>query len=100
MPQNQFFNAHHSPIGSFASFTLGFKGLEAALIWKPGSRPDRIYLSGLQRKDGSGFDTLPFHEHDGEDESKRYDIENPDPKPSKPRILFRLQTGKLSGISS
>ncbi|MEK8214368.1 glycoside hydrolase family 52 protein [Paenibacillus sp. FSL L8-0463] len=95
MPQNQFFNAHHSPIGSFASFTLGFKGAGGGFDLEAGKPPRQNIFIGLQRKDGSGFDTLPFHEHDGEDESKRYDIENPDPKPSKPRILFPFADGEI-----
>ena len=28
---NRFFNAHHSPIGAFASFTLGFPGKNGGL---------------------------------------------------------------------
>jgi hypothetical protein len=31
MAHNQFFNAHHSPVGAFASFTLGFPGASGGL---------------------------------------------------------------------
>ncbi|MBB5326360.1 hypothetical protein HNQ34_003513, partial [Anoxybacillus tepidamans] len=31
MPKNMFFNAHHSPVGAFASFTLGFPGKSGGL---------------------------------------------------------------------
>ncbi|KWX85137.1 beta-xylosidase [Paenibacillus riograndensis] len=87
MPKNQFFNAHHSPIGAFASFTLGFKGAAGGFDLEAGKPPRQSVFIGLARKDGNGYDTLPFHEQGGDDESKRYDIENPDPNPDKPRIL-------------
>ncbi|QQZ60110.1 beta-xylosidase [Paenibacillus sonchi] len=87
MPKNQFFNAHHSPIGAFASFTLGFKGAAGGFDLEAGKPPRQSIFIGLARKDGNGYDTLPFHEQGGDDESKRYDIENPDPNPDKPRIL-------------
>ncbi|MGN7760275.1 glycoside hydrolase family 52 protein [Paenibacillus sp. 22594] len=87
MPKNQFYNAHHSPIGAFASFTLGFKGAAGGFDLEAGKPPRQNIFIGLERKDGSGYDTLPFHEQGGDDESKRYDIENPDPNPNKPRIL-------------
>lgn len=88
MPQNLFFNAHHSPIGAFASFTLGFKGAGGGFDLEAAKPPRQNIFIGLQRKDGSGYDTLPFHTQTGNDESKRYDIENPDPKQDKPRILY------------
>ncbi|MEC0167678.1 glycoside hydrolase family 52 protein [Paenibacillus graminis] len=87
MPKNQFYNAHHSPIGAFASFTLGFKGAAGGFDLEAGKPPRQNIFIGLARKDGNGYDTLPFHEQGGDDESKRYDIENPDPNPDKPRIL-------------
>lgn len=87
MPQNMFFNAHHSPIGSFSSFTLGFKGAAGGFDLEAGKPPRQNIYIGLQRKDSDHFDTLPFHEQLGDDESKRYDIENPDPNQNKPRVL-------------
>ncbi|WP_379127533.1 glycoside hydrolase family 52 protein [Paenibacillus sp. sgz500958] len=107
MPQNQFFNAHHSPIGAFASFTLGFPGSGGGFDLEIGKSPKQNIFIGLERHDGQGYDTLPFHEQAGDDESKRYDIENPDPNPDKPRILhpfakeeitrdFRLATDSWS----
>jgi len=87
MPHNQFFNAHHSPIGAFASFTLGFPGAGGGFDLELGKSPKQNIFIGLERKDSKGYDTMPFHEQGGDDESKRYDIENPDPNPNKPHIL-------------
>ncbi|WNS44901.1 glycoside hydrolase family 52 protein [Paenibacillus sp. MMS20-IR301] len=88
MPTNQFYNAHHSPIGAFASFTLGFKGASGGFDLEAGRPPRQNIYIGLQRKDGKGFNTLPFHELAQDDESKRYDIENPDHNPNKPQLLY------------
>ncbi|MRN54737.1 glycoside hydrolase family 52 protein [Paenibacillus monticola] len=96
MSHNQFFNAHHSPIGAFASFTLGFKGASGGFDLEQGKPPKQNIFIGLERKDGTGFDTLPFHAEDGEDESKRYDIENPDPNPNKPHILFPFSEQEIT----
>ncbi len=90
MPKNHYFNAHHSPIGAFASFTLGFPGEGGGLDLELGRSPKQSVYIGLERKDGTGYDTLPFHEFQSDDESKRYDIENPDHNPNKPRILHPI----------
>ncbi|WP_141500465.1 glycoside hydrolase family 52 protein [Paenibacillus luteus] len=87
MAKNQFFNAHHSPIGSFSSFTLGFPGASGGFDLELGRPPKENIYIGLERLDGKGYDTLPFHDVKEEDESKRYDIENPDPSPDKPKLL-------------
>lgn len=96
MPHNQFFNAHHSPIGAFASFTLGFPGAGGGFDLELGRSPKQNIFIGLERKDGKGYDTLPFHEQGGEDESKRYDIENPDPNPNKPHILHPFSKEQIT----
>ncbi|GAB2723461.1 glycoside hydrolase family 52 protein [Paenibacillus thermoaerophilus] len=89
MPDNLFFNAHHSPIGAFASFTLGFPGASGGLDLELGRPPRQNVYIGVESEERPGhYRTLPFHESASEDESRRYDIENPDPDPNKPRILF------------
>ncbi len=88
MSRNQFFNAHHSPIGAFASFTLGFPGNGGGLDLELGRPPRQNVFIGLESAEREGiYDTLPFYQV-VDDESKRYDIENPDPDPNKPRMLF------------
>ncbi|RCW43497.1 glycoside hydrolase family 52 protein [Paenibacillus prosopidis] len=90
MANNLFFNAHHSPIGAFASFTLGFPGASGGFDIELAKPPKENIFIGLERLDGTGYDTLPFHDVQDEEESKRYDIENPDPNPDKPRLLHPL----------
>jgi xylan 1,4-beta-xylosidase len=87
MPKNMFFNAHHSPVGAFASFTLGFPGKSGGLDLELGRPPRQNVYIGVASLDQPGmYEVLPFFES-GDDESKRYDIENPDPNPQKPQIL-------------
>ncbi|MBD0380117.1 glycoside hydrolase family 52 protein [Paenibacillus sedimenti] len=87
MPANQFFNAHHAPVGAFASFTLGFPGKSGGFDLEQGRPPGQNIYIGLESAKGGTYEALPFFEY-GEDESQRYDIENPDPNPNKPKIVF------------
>lgn len=96
MSTNKFYNAHHSPIGAFASFTLGFKGASGGFDLEMAKPPKQNIFIGLERTDGKGYDTLPFHEMSGDDESKRYDIENPDPNPDKPNLLFPFADDEIT----
>lgn len=85
--ENKFFNAHHSPIGAFSSFTLGFPGNGGGLDVELGRSPRKNIYIGLESAGRDGhYDALPFF-GSTEDESKRYDIENPDPDPDKPKII-------------
>ncbi|MFC5531474.1 glycoside hydrolase family 52 protein [Cohnella yongneupensis] len=75
MSHNLFYNAHHSPIGAFSSFTLGFPGAKGGLGLELGKPADQNVYIGLQSaNDPHLFQALPFFESD-EDESKRYDVE-------------------------
>lgn len=87
MTKNMFFNAHHSPIGAFSSFTLGFYGNGGGLDLELGRSPRKNVYVGVESIEHEGmFDALPFFEI-VDDESKRYDIENMDPNPDKPKII-------------
>ncbi|OIJ13877.1 beta-xylosidase [Anaerobacillus arseniciselenatis] len=91
MGKNMFFNAHHSPIGAFSSFTLGFPGSGGGLDLELGRSPRKNVFVGVESIDQDGiYEALPFFDT-GEDESKRYDIENPDPNPDKPKIIFPFE---------
>ena len=57
-----FFNAHHSPVGSFASFTLGSKGAKGGLGLELKGPADEAVYVGLETKEGGSFQTLPFYE--------------------------------------
>ncbi|MGM0873192.1 MAG: glycoside hydrolase family 52 protein [Bacillota bacterium] len=88
MSKNQFFNAHHSPIGAFSSFTLGFPGSGGGLDLELGRSPRKNVFIGVESLVREGmYDALPFFDS-SEDESKRYDIENPDPEQDKPKIIL------------
>lgn len=95
MPKNQFFNAHHSPIGAFSSFTLGFPGNGGGLDLELGRSPRKNVFIGVEAIDQEGiYNALPFFEVK-EDDAKRFDIENPDPEQNKPRIIFPYEREEI-----
>jgi hypothetical protein len=64
---NIFYNAHHSPIGAFASFTFGFKGGKGGLgleLDKPAD--ENIYL-GLEKREEDQYEAFPFFGDAAED---------------------------------
>jgi xylan 1,4-beta-xylosidase len=61
VPQHSFINAHHSPIGAFASFTLGFPGASGGFDLERGRPPNESVFIGLAAQDGEHFDMLPFY---------------------------------------
>ncbi|MFC4597728.1 glycoside hydrolase family 52 protein [Cohnella hongkongensis] len=72
---NLFYNAHHSPIGAFASFTLGFKGASGGLGLELGKPADQSVYIGVESAGGQLlYRALPFYES-AVDESRRYDVE-------------------------
>ncbi|EOR25344.1 xylan 1,4-beta-xylosidase [Niallia nealsonii AAU1] len=96
MPKNSFFNAHHSPIGAFSSFTLGFPGAGGGLDLELGRSPKQNIYIGAEVLDKKGtYQAFPFFAYQEDDESKRYDIENMDPDPDKPNIIFPISKDKI-----
>lgn len=76
MRTTPFFNAHHSPIGAFASFTVGCKGPLGGLGLELGGPANESIFVGMEHSETSGlFETLPFYGefHDAE---VNYDIEH------------------------
>lgn len=72
--ENPNFNAHHSPVGAFASFTLGRFGRNGGFgIELCGPARENVYI-GLENRRGGTLELLPFFEG-SDDESKRYDVE-------------------------
>jgi hypothetical protein len=67
-----FYNSQHSPIGAFASFTLGEKGARGGLAVELGKPADQNIFVGLENADGK-FECLPFFDA-VEDESRRFDV--------------------------
>jgi len=74
---NRFFNAHHSPIGAYASFTLGYPGGSGGFDLEMARPPGQNVFIGVESRDGKVFQALPFF-GSVEDESKRYDVEKTD----------------------
>ncbi len=68
------FNAHHSPIGAFASFTIGYQGQKGGFGLEMGKPADQNVYIGLETKEKGKFQALPFYTG-SEDASARYDIE-------------------------
>ncbi|MFA6291123.1 MAG: glycoside hydrolase family 52 protein [Victivallales bacterium] len=74
-----FFNAHHSPMGAFASFTLGYRGAKGGLGLELTRPADQNVFIGLESKRKNVFEALPFSASTA-DEKARYDIEEDSPK--------------------
>jgi hypothetical protein len=56
-----FFNAHHSPVGAFATLTLGMKGPKGGFgLELDGPANENVYV-GLEERQGGQYRTLPFH---------------------------------------
>ncbi len=89
--QDIFFNAQHSPIGAFASFTLGFRGAKGGLGLELGKPADENVFVGLESRDGSLFEALPFFEA-GEDEQKRYNVEHASSTSLSPLVSFASES--------
>jgi hypothetical protein len=73
MSYHPFFNAHHSPIGAFASFTLGFPGAKGGLGLELGKPADQNVYIGVENESGA-LECLPFFAG-SEDERARYEVE-------------------------
>lgn len=69
-----FFNAHHSPIGAFSSFTFGYPGASGGFDLERAQPPKENLFVLLEDANENIYNALPFYE-EGEDESKRYDSE-------------------------
>ncbi|HLK14230.1 MAG TPA: glycoside hydrolase family 52 protein [Fimbriimonadaceae bacterium] len=78
MSESPFFNAHHSPIGAFASFTLGSRGACGGLgLELAGPANEGVYIGVEERERPGHFRALPFFqiaEKQASDE-KDYDVE-------------------------
>ncbi len=58
--ETPFFNAHHAPIGAFASFTLGYKGASGGFGMElPGPACQNVYIGTESRQPGK-FLAFPF----------------------------------------
>jgi hypothetical protein len=67
------FNAHHSPVGAFATFTLGFPGPMGGLGLELGGPANESVFIGVEKRRGRGYEALPFFASSA-DSAKRYDV--------------------------
>lgn len=73
MPDIRFVNTHHSPLGAFASFTLGHHGASGGLDLERAQPPREEVFVALERaEEASTFDALPFFSPREQDESARF----------------------------
>lgn len=75
LDKNKFFNAHHSPMGAFASFTLGYRGKSGGFDLELGSPPNQNIYIGLQEDGQEQYRAFPFFGK-GMDERDRYTTED------------------------
>ena len=69
------FNAHHSPLGAFASFTLGMPGARGGFGLERGGPAEEDVFIAIEDAAGGGFHALPFFGA-GTDDAARYEVES------------------------
>ena len=71
--ETPFFNAHHAPVGAFATFTLGFPGSKGGLGLELGGPANESVFIGIETTEGEAYEALPFFTSSA-DSAKRYDV--------------------------
>lgn len=71
----KFYNAHHAPVGAFATLTLGQKGSTGGLGLELAGPANENLFVGIQDRDGDGFRALPFFTG-GESHEEDFDVEH------------------------
>ncbi|MNO12796.1 Beta-xylosidase precursor [compost metagenome] len=94
MGKNIFFNAHHSPMGAFASFTLGHPGQSGGFDLELGSPPKQNIYIGLQDDGQDHYRALPFF-GEGLDERDRYTTEESGDESSEQHSVQKKESGLI-----
>lgn len=90
------FNAHHSPVGAFASLTLGFPGAKGGLGHELKGPADEPFYVGLEEVSREGYyQTLPFFEA-ADDKSADYDVEGHNAEFSYPNRISHFPWESIS----
>lgn len=71
----KFYNAHHAPVGAFATLTLGQKGSTGGLGLELAGPANENLFVGIQDREGDGFRALPFFTG-GESHEEDFDVEH------------------------
>ena len=70
---NDFYNTQHSPLGAFASFTVGFPGAKGGLgIEQEGPADEPLFIGCSARGDRNRLIGLPFADADAASDAERY----------------------------
>jgi len=89
-----FYNAQHSPIGAFASFTLGQKGPKGGLGLQQGTPANEPVFIGLESRDNANhFEALPFFDTDADNEAENF-VSDSDASPQ----LDDHHLGEIPGV--
>ncbi len=75
MTNHDLFNAFHSPIGAFASLTLGMPGAKGGFGLERGGPADEEVCIGMEERDRPEFRALPFFTPEVSSDEKRYEVE-------------------------
>ena len=60
LASSKFYNAHHAPLGAFASFTLGYKGASGGLGLELAAPANQNVYVMLETRECDGLQALPF----------------------------------------
>ncbi len=85
MRANIFFNTQHSPIGAFASFTLGYPGASGGLGLEIGAPANENIYIGVETRAGGRYQALPFF-RGAEDAARRFDVAGREKKKTPARL--------------
>ncbi|MEG6589118.1 glycoside hydrolase family 52 protein [Paenibacillus barengoltzii] len=94
MGKNIFFNAHHSPMGAFASFTLGYPGQSGGFDLEMASPPNQNIYIGLQDDGQEHYRAFPFF-GEGLDERNRYTTEESGSDSSERHSVQQVEGGLI-----
>jgi len=100
MTSQDLFNAHHSPIGAFATLTLGMPGAKGGFGLERGGPAEEEVFIALEEADGPDFRALPFFTPGADDsEADRYEVEGSTGTEENRRPSIRLKPFPLEAIS-
>jgi len=94
LEQNIFFNAHHSPVGAFSTFTFGYPGQKGGFGCELGKPADQHLYIGCESAATPGvFEALPFFGQGNNAESDFVVEEQGDSLPKAP--LRQMEAAKI-----
>ncbi len=100
MTHQDIFNAHHSPIGAFATLTLGMPGAKGGFGLERGGPADEEVFIAMEEADGPDFRALPFFTPEAEDgEADRYEVEGSTGSEEKRRQSIRMKPFPLDAVA-